>query len=455
MDQALLDLTMKPFINEIIEGEKAVLIEYREYLDSLKEFTEKIDQVKDNVEQSWKRNKDRFNVFSCLTRHHLEELHSRFIAYLLDPFELHDCGDLFLKAFNSLLDQGSEEEIAIDDPGKYQFERASVRREHYCGVIEKIGTRIDIYIETPVLVIAIENKINAGEQEKQIKRTALYCKSKKKPYQVVYLTKNGALSETAGGEKYTPLSYEIHIKKWLERCLVLSAEYPVVYTGIKFYADLVDEKILNQPSNTLVMKMKDLLMEKENLPLLKYVKEFTSAANAISSELRVKFFSDVLTQLNSSSGTFMPVYRILQTIAVNTLWDRVNQGLTCFDEKLIVAMEEKYDLYFCIEHNLNNLFYGLFAVRKENRTGVNANGIQGTQQIKDFMAPRLTDIVLADGSWMCTQYFLYKGHAFGSDEMNYLLATEYESAVSSFMEEVNRYLQVWNETIEHIKLEPV
>ena len=55
-------------------------------------------------------------MFDCLTKHHLEQLHTNFIAYLLKVDETHDSGDVFLKEFIEVLkDENSQIRESIHD----------------------------------------------------------------------------------------------------------------------------------------------------------------------------------------------------------------------------------------------------------------------------------------------------------------------------------------------------
>ena len=447
MSQELLDTTLKPVISAFIARDDEESQRLVEYVESSIEFCNIIDDFRLQYEYSRKLNKDRFNVFSCLTRHHLEELHSNFIYYLLNPNETHDCGDLFLKEFvEQIIVTVAPDALSAAMSGPLL--QARVEREHYCGIIDGIRTFIDIYIECPTFIIAIENKINAGEQPDQITRYSKYCIQKDVSYFILYLTKFGDKSITAGKEPYTPISYDVHIRKWMEQAIKHSASYPIVKTGLKFYLDLLNEKILLQPPNTIIMKMKDLLLEPDNLHLLKHMKEFTSALTQIRNDLRVNFFRLLSDKLSEMNLDFRPVSRILTPLSVNKIWDNKNQGFTCFAPELGIQISPNAKVYFCIEHDWRSLWYGLFVVNTNTKTGQNGNGYAQVGRIKEIMAIRLKDLELTDEWWFCTQYFNWEGHSFGDDDLSYSLAIQPELPLVEFMKELGEYIHVWRATVE-------
>ena len=110
-----------------------------------------------------------FNVFSILGLTSDEVSHSAFLASLLNPHGAHGNGILFLKAFTDVLE--------IDDkPSDYS--NISVHVEKDIGLLnadKTEGGRIDIIIEFgKTYSIVIENKIMAGDQEKQLSRYEKY-----------------------------------------------------------------------------------------------------------------------------------------------------------------------------------------------------------------------------------------------------------------------------------------
>lgn len=119
-------------------------------------------EIKNWYEKSFEKRAisgERFNVFSALWLDRREIYHSRFLAYLLDPTGHHDQGYRFLNEFLSIIGLDG-----IDTRTKGQ--NVSIITEYDIG---NLG-RIDIVVKVPHAVIAIENKVDAGEQDEQVKR---------------------------------------------------------------------------------------------------------------------------------------------------------------------------------------------------------------------------------------------------------------------------------------------
>ena len=102
----------------------------------------------------------RFNVFDVLGRPRLEEAHSTFLAWVLDPAEAHGLGDAFLREFMRAA-VGKEPPSTVD---------VSVRREYRCG-----GIRFDIYVNGNGWCLGVENKISDFAWEDQCRKYQEYC----------------------------------------------------------------------------------------------------------------------------------------------------------------------------------------------------------------------------------------------------------------------------------------
>ena len=105
--------------------------------------------------------------------------------------------------------------------------------------------RIDIYIEGDKGIVAIENKIYAGDGGIQLKRYRDSLENKNKPYKLLYLTLDGheASKQSEGGleaeKDYVTISYRNHIIKWAENCHKEVAQYPTIRETIAQYIRLV------------------------------------------------------------------------------------------------------------------------------------------------------------------------------------------------------------------------
>ena len=108
-----------------------------------------------------------FNLFSILNIETSENrTHSAFIGELLNPEGSHNLGNAFLKLF---LD-----EVFDDSEAKIDVTTAVLTLEKGIGKVDlknEEGGRVDIYLnDMDGKTISIENKINAREQNLQVKR---------------------------------------------------------------------------------------------------------------------------------------------------------------------------------------------------------------------------------------------------------------------------------------------
>lgn len=121
--------------------------------ESLEALSKRHDEWRKDRDDKHRRGLNNLNLFTMLRSANEEvALHSRFIAFLLDPEGDHGQGDLFLRLFM--------EECGHPD-FQMKTKTARVRREYQ---------NIDIYITDGNNHIIIENKIWAGDQKNQIKR---------------------------------------------------------------------------------------------------------------------------------------------------------------------------------------------------------------------------------------------------------------------------------------------
>ncbi|MBX3388000.1 MAG: PD-(D/E)XK nuclease family protein [Phycisphaeraceae bacterium] len=108
----------------------------------------------------------RFNIFDALRIEHAEIRHSNFLAWLLNPSESHGQGTLFLKAvLMDLLRQSPADRrpISAVELDSVELRDIEIRRE---------WKSIDLLVisHDPKFIVAIENKIYAGEHSSQLSR---------------------------------------------------------------------------------------------------------------------------------------------------------------------------------------------------------------------------------------------------------------------------------------------
>ncbi len=190
-----------------------------------KTFNQQLDELFCTLEstyQEYNKAPDSFNVFDAFRIQRSELAWSAWIAYLLNPQENHGCGDIFLKLFIKLLSV----------PIEINTKCAKVNPEF----VMELG-RIDILVHDPdgKNAIIIENKIDAGDQEKQLYRYYKYAKEKFNDFRIFYLTrlkskpsidsikgedtKIGNGGELQEGSDFFCISYIDDIKNWLQDCM--------------------------------------------------------------------------------------------------------------------------------------------------------------------------------------------------------------------------------------------
>ena len=127
------------------------------------------------------------DLLSILGRDRDELFHSRMLAWLLNPVGRHGFGDRFLRAFLDAAWPGEE----LVDGGVVEIELERSRAGTSSVTSELLESRADLIIRFESVLIVVENKLDAGEQERQCER--LYWSWAGEPTEVrwLFLTPNG------------------------------------------------------------------------------------------------------------------------------------------------------------------------------------------------------------------------------------------------------------------------
>lgn len=177
---------------------------------------------------------EQFNIFHACGVNHYETKHSAIIAEFLNPEGSHGQGDIYLKEF--LATFGENEMLSSFDTST-----ASVTTEYAVP-----NGRLDLLITNiKNQAIIIENKIYAEDQWEQLKRYKEFAEKKYRSgnYVILYLTLWGDETSKQSGESvaYICISYKETILKWLERCIQLSAQKPLIRETMIQYTNLIKE----------------------------------------------------------------------------------------------------------------------------------------------------------------------------------------------------------------------
>lgn len=251
-----------------------------------------------------------FNIFSVMGVQTEEvKLHSALLAELLDPKGSHGQGDYFIKLF---LKECCKKYTNI------KWDNAEVNVEVSIGPISEdltTGGRLDILISSldNNIGIAIENKIYAEDQEKQLDRYFHYLKENYNNYELFYLTldgheasKNSASEETV----YSCISYSGSIINWLETSIEEPNIPENVKETIKQYIDvlkyLTGKRRVEEMNDNEKQSIINKLLEDNNLVLFEeYSSLVIEAKNVLfkkmiealheleDNDLKLKYSTDV------------------------------------------------------------------------------------------------------------------------------------------------------------------
>ena len=245
------------------------------------------------------RKGENYNLFSILRIEDSELKHSALIANLLDPKGSHGCGDAFLRAFFEIALKGTA----------YPFESSSPDSctEHYTGPIAgDTGGRIDILVKSSQYGLIIENKIYAGDQDKQLIRYDNYGKKDLKAdrYLLVYLTLFGneaSEGSTAKGSAkevdYLCLSYAEDILRWLEQCARLAYDKPLVRESLNQYIQTIKQLTYQDMNQENIQKIIDLAVDHPEV-----VATLSSNRDAIAQGIRKKYIFAELKKYADQKG---------------------------------------------------------------------------------------------------------------------------------------------------------
>ena len=246
------------------------------------------------------RKGENYNLFSILNIERYELKHSALIANLLDPKGSHGCGDAFLRAFFEIALKGTA----------YPFEDCTLPHsytEYYTGpIVGATGGRIDILVKSSRYGLIIENKIYAGDQDKQLIRYDNYGKTDLQAdrYLLVYLTLFGneaSKGSTAKGSAkevdYLCLSYAEDILRWLEQCVRLADNKPLVRESLNQYIRTIKQLTYQDMNEKNIRKIIDLAVDHPEV-----VATLSSKRDAIAQRIRKKYIFDKLKEYADQKG---------------------------------------------------------------------------------------------------------------------------------------------------------
>ena len=247
---------------------------------------------------------ENYNLFSILRIEGSELKHSALIANLLDPKGSHGCGDAFLRTFFEIALKGTT----------YPFESSAPPQsytEYYTGPIAgDTGGRIDILVESKSKSshygLIIENKIYAGDQDKQLTRYDNYGKETfgADGYLLVYLTlygydasKESTATKSAEEVGYLRLSYAKDILLWLKECVRLADNKPLVRESLNQYIRTIKQLTYQDMNQEDIEKIIDLAVDHPEV-----VATLSSKRDAIAEGIREKYIFAKLKEYADQKG---------------------------------------------------------------------------------------------------------------------------------------------------------
>ena len=235
--------------------------------DLLKQIYE-ICLIEDKRNEERRRRGEDFNIFSILNLSTSEvRLHSAFLAVLLDPEGDHGLGDSFLKTFIETCTN-----IPIET---FDTQNATVHVEYSIPTNindDSHGGRIDILItDTNNNAIVLENKIYAGDVNKQLTRYANFiCEQKFNCNELIYLTLDKSEPSDKSTKDYPEeayeyicLSYREDIILWLEKCAQIAYNHSLVRETIKQYISTIQKLTDTMNDRDSKQRMTEIIMSSE------------------------------------------------------------------------------------------------------------------------------------------------------------------------------------------------
>lgn len=240
---------------------------------SVSNLLEKVNLIRQKYDDLAEYTGENFNVFDILGVYQHELKHSAFIGNLLNVKGKHGQKDVFLKLFIDEIKDISENNVSLEDFITAQSRAIIEMHDGRVNLADDEGGRIDIFITDGRNELLIENKIWAGDQEKQLSR---YYRANRF---IIYLTLDGKEPGLAScgdlklGEQFICVSYKEHIVNWLEKCIKEMANKPIIRETLNQYLYLVKQLTNQTPNNKMAKEILDLIFVNEY--------NFSSAAEII------------------------------------------------------------------------------------------------------------------------------------------------------------------------------
>ena len=361
-----------------------------------------------------------YNIFTLFHGFSDEvNLHSNFIASLLDPNGDHYKGDLFLKLF---LETCGIDDFSIDTS------RATVFKEF---------KHIDIYISDGKKHIILENKVYAKDQPTQIARYIETIKGegakgsdrvKDEDICVLYLHPDGKLPDNQSfGEYHAKLlgenpsiefkviSYGNEILKWIDRCKNEVSNITDLNVFLSQYKDVIE----------MIYDRYKRIDEMETAKFVEIFKENYTAVSEIANN-----YQEVRKEIINE------FFKNVKDILENDLKDKYSIELNSVAYRPIIiknttSQDKKWkNFYFTVEFQKSSMYSMPFVgFRKDDDKEV---------KVSDFDKPNITQLEEQ------TKYFLAYGKLFDDDICKNIIVDklspeDFAGTIKGILEQFEKY----------------
>lgn len=388
-----------------------------------------------------------FNIFKIIDATTDEvNVHSAFIAELLNPEGSHGQGAVFLELFVKLMN------ISNFNCGK-----AKVEVEKCIGPLrnnDSEGGRLDIIVcDNLGQHITIENKIYAGDQRNQLIRYYNYS-----PNNLFYLTLDGKDASDisakdnkrkiilVSGKHYTPISYREDIIGWLEACRKEAATQPILREGITHYINLI-RHLTNQSINKTMNEelVKTLVSTPEKLST---ACEIAYTLNDVKANIQWRFWEELRKALEGKGLNFEENEKSVTKQKVYDYYHHINQrNKRCIG--LWIEIYKKEDVSICWGCEIDWRFISGFSLKRKGEYINPDNKEYG--KYRDLLA-KCFEILNKNERWLTWNFSspVLNFYEFNSDDIYKLadpihlktivndIAKNAESEINSFKEVLNK-----------------
>lgn len=295
------------------------------------------------------KERENFNIFSILRDFSDEvNLHSKFIAELLDKKGSHNQGAIF---FEALL---KELQISFD------IESYSTHREH---------KNIDILLRNHRQAIIVENKIWAEDQDRQLERyNDVISNEGYQDIVILYLTLDGkepdytSLGKLKLDEDVRLISYSYDIYNWIERCIEIASRIPSLRETLIQYQKVINELTGKTMSDDQTNEIIELLSENDNI-----IKAQLIAENWVHIRWHTEFrFWNDLSELVSEEFEILDTQKFSSQHLDSVIHKSRNRN-PWYGIMFKIGNLHNADMCLFIERGFGELYYGVTMLNKAGR----------------------------------------------------------------------------------------